>query len=544
MAEPVKVEESGTEQQGRERPPGGSPRGRLLFAAAMLLATALFFALSLAQSLTYPWNSDTASVALQGWDLVHGHLLLHGWWSSDVNFYTFDAPIYGLCALVLGLSGTAMHVAGAFIYTLVFLAGCWLAKGDSRGAAYWLRVALLALFLGVVLFNGGLLKTLMVVPDHNGTVVFVFVAYALYSRYADRRWTPWVLCALLTLGQLGDVSIRYVVVPTILFVWAVDLLRTRRLRAPETWLVLATIVSVLLSSMLRAVMTRMGAYYLTPAHTSIAPFSQWGWHFTGTWLSLYGLYGGVIHGFPGTTAYRAEITVAGIFALLCGLLSLLRVLIRWTKTDAADRLLVVTILVYLAAYEFSTVGKPGGGGGYEFVGVIAMFAVLSARTISELRPLSRPVPRAAVTGVAAIGAVASLLSGTALFQPTVSNPVLPLAAWLEAHNLTYGLAGYWNASPITVESGGKVAVRPVSLGNDGFVAEAWGADKHWYDASTHDARFVIAEQAAVGAMTQAQVVDALGEPAKIYQVDGFSILVYSYNLLTKGDIPAAVPSGN
>ena len=541
MAEPAKVEEPETEQRAAQRPPRDPARAGLLFAAAMLLVTVLFFALSLAQSLTYPWNSDTASVALQGWDTVHGHLMLHGWWASDVNFYTFDAPIYGLCALVLGLSGTAMHVAGAFIYTLVFLSGCRLAKGDSRGAAYWLRVALVALFMAVVLVNGGLLKTVMVVPDHNGTVVFVFVAYVLYSRFAARRWTPWALLVLLTLGQLGDVSIRYVVVPAIVFVWAVDLPRTRRLRTPETWLVLATVASALLSYVLRAVMKSMGAYYLTPAHTSIAPFSQWGWHFTGTWLSLYGLFGGLIHGFPGATAYRAEITFAGIFALLCGLLSLLRVLIRWTRADVADRLLVVTILVYLAAYEFSTVGKPGGGGGYEFVGVIAMFAVLSARTIGDLRPLGRPAPRAAVTGVAALGAVASLLSGTALFQPTVSNPVQPLAAWLKAHNLTYGLAGYWNASPITVYSGGDVAVRPIFLRSGGFVAEPWGADRYWYDAATYDARFVVTEQAPVGAMTQAEAISSFGRPARIYQVDGYSILVYSYNLLTKGYIPSVPP---
>jgi hypothetical protein len=541
MAEPAKVEEPEIEQPDQEPPARASARSRLLPVAAMLLVTAAFFALSLAQSLTYPWNSDTASVALQGWYMVHGHLLLHGWWSSDVNFYTFDAPIYGLWALVLGLGSTAMHVAGAFIYTLAFLVGCWLAKGRSQGAAFGPRVALVALFMGMVLFNGGLLKTVMVVPDHNGTVVLILAAYVLYSRYAERRWSPWALLVLLTLGQLGDVSIRYVVVPAIVFVWFVDLPRTRRLRTPETWLVLATVASAALSYELRAVMKRMGAYYLTPAHTAIAPLSQWRWHLEGTWLSLYGLFGGLTKGFPGATAHRAEITLAGGFALLCGLLSLLRVLIRWTKADVADRLLVVTILVYLAAYEFSTVARPGSGGGYEFVGVIAMFAVLGARTISELRPLGRPAFRLAVTGVAAFGAVASLLSGTALFQPTVSNPVQPLAAWLEAHNLTYGLAAYWNASPITVYSGGRVAVRPIYRLPTGFVAEEWGADEQWYEPTENDARFVIAEQAPGGGMTQAQVVSSFGKPAKVYQVDGFSILVYPFNLLTMGHIVPPPP---
>jgi hypothetical protein len=116
MAEPANVEEPEIEQRGGQPPPSRGParprslpaRSQVLPAAAMLLVAAAFFALGLAQSLTYPWNSDTASVALQGWYIAHGHLLLHGWWSSDVNFYTFDAPIYGLWALVLGLGGTAI----------------------------------------------------------------------------------------------------------------------------------------------------------------------------------------------------------------------------------------------------------------------------------------------------------------------------------------------------------------------------------------------------------------------------------------------------
>ena len=380
MAEPVQVEEPETRQQPLRPPrPWRADRERLPAAAAMLLVAALFFALSLAQSLTQPWNSDTASVALQGWDMAHGQLLLHGWWASDVNFYTFDAPIYGLCELVLGLGGTSLHVAGALIYTLVFLAACWLARGGSHGAVFWFRVALVALFMTAVLFEGGLLKTLVLVPDHNGTIVFALVAYVLYSRFAARRWTPWVLLVLLTLGQLGDVSIRYVVVPSMLLVWAVDHLRTWRLRTPETWLMLAAVVSVELSKLLRAVMVKMGAYYLTPAHAKIAPRSQWGWHFTGTWQSLVSLFGVEVNGFPGGTAGRAALTFVGGLALVCGVLSLLRVLIRWARVDVADRLLAVTCVVYVAAYEFSTVGQPGNGGGYEFVGVVAMFAVLRDR---------------------------------------------------------------------------------------------------------------------------------------------------------------------
>jgi hypothetical protein len=534
-------DESPQQEPPRDESAPPRARTRLLPVGAMVLVAVAFFALSLAQSVTEPWNSDTASVALQGWDMVHGHLLLHGWLSSDVNFYTFDAPIYGLCALVLGLSGTSLHVAGALIYTLVFLSACWLAKGRSHGAGFGLRVALVALFMTAVLFEGGLLATIMLVPDHNGTVVFILVAYVFYSRYPERRWTPWAMFALLTLGQLGDLSVRYVLVPALVFVWAADRLLTRRLRTGELWLVLAAVVSVPVSYELRAVMRDMGAYYLTKPGTNIAPVAQWGWHFSGLWRSLASLFGVQLAGFPGNTAARAAITFAGGFALVCGLLSLLRVLIRWTRVDVEDRLLAVTILVYLAAYQFSTVAAPGAGGGYEFVGVVAMFAVLSARAASSLRPLRLPSFQRAGTAVAALAAIGCLLSGTALFQATRHDPVQPVAAWLEEHHLTYGLAGYWNASPVTVYTGGSVEVRPIQLRTDDFIPRLWGADKQWYEASARDARFVITEQDPRGEMTAAQAERLFGAPAAVYRVNGFSILVYSYNLLTKGSIPPLAP---
>jgi hypothetical protein len=527
--------------QEEDSPPRRPLSARLGPVGLMVLVTAVFFSLSLAQSLRQVWNADTANITLQGWDMAHGHLLLHGWWSTDVNFYTLDLPVYALSVLAFGLTSTAPHVAGAILYTLTFLVAAWLAKGRSQGAASWLRVALVAMFMTTALFVGSGVVTIMMVPDHSGTICFFLVAYVLYDRFADRRWGPWAMLAVLTLGQIGDVSTRYVLVPSLLVVWAVEHLRTRRLRTPETRLALAAIASVPLSYGLRALMIHLGSYYLSKAHTGIAPLSTWHWHFTGTWESLLTLFSVDFAHFPGPTATRAAATFIGGFALLCGVLSLLRTLIRWTHVDAADRMLTVAIIIYLAAYEFSTVAAPGGGGGYEFVGLIAMSAVLSARAIASLRPLQLPAFRAVGTAVAAIGAFALLVSGTALFQSTVRSPLQPLGAWLQDHNLTYGLAGYWNSSPVTVYTGGRVSVRPIIPEPGGFLPRTWNARAQWFDASKHDARFVIAGQEQGSVLTEAQVENSFGKPAAVYPVDGLLIMVYNYNLLTKGATPSLPP---
>jgi hypothetical protein len=508
---------------------------------------ALFFALCLAQSLTQSWNADTASTSLQGWDLMHGHLLLHGWWSGDVNFYTLDTPLYGLCLVVLGFGSTALHVGGALLYTLVFLAGAWLAKGREHGARAWLRVALTALLLAAPLFHGALLLTLVLVPDHCGTVIFALLSFTLVSRFVGRRWAPWALLAVLSLGQLGDATVRYVTVPALLAVWLLDTLLERRLRSPRHWLALATVASVPLSMGVRGVMKHYGAYYLTQAHNQLAPSAEWVSHLKGTWLSLLGLFGVQSH-FPGVGAVSIATSFIGALALLCGAGSMLYVVVRWTKVDVADRLLAVAVVVYLGAYSFSTVGQSGGGGGYEFVGTLVLLAVLGARTLARLRVPGlrldeRGRTRAVLAGTAAaaLAAVACLAAGTGLFRASQPSPNQPLAAWLEQHHLTYGISDYWNSGPITIYSGGKVQVRQIILLPGGFVPYTWYAQRQWYDPAHNDANFVITEDTPGSQLTTAAAESSFGKPSAVYPVDGYSILVYPYNLLTRGVAPVLPP---
>jgi hypothetical protein len=55
----------------------------------------------------------------------------------------------------------------------------------------------------------------------------------------------------------------------------------------------------------------------------------------------------------------------------------------------------------------------------------------------------------------------------------VTPPAVPLAAWLKAHALRYGIAGYWDASAVTLQSGNQVQVRAVASTN-GQVAQGPG----------------------------------------------------------------------
>jgi hypothetical protein len=53
--------------------------------AAACVGGVLLYAFFLRISLSSPMDSDGANNALQAWDMLHGHLLLHGWLIGDAS---------------------------------------------------------------------------------------------------------------------------------------------------------------------------------------------------------------------------------------------------------------------------------------------------------------------------------------------------------------------------------------------------------------------------------------------------------------------------
>ena len=81
-------------------------------------AVALFFAV-LRLAGTQPVMGDSANNALQAWQMLHGNPLLHGWWLTDVSFYTTELPQYMLIEAIRGLGPGVVNLAAAMTYTLL-----------------------------------------------------------------------------------------------------------------------------------------------------------------------------------------------------------------------------------------------------------------------------------------------------------------------------------------------------------------------------------------------------------------------------------------
>ena len=79
-------------------------------------------------------NSDGAGMVLQASDVLHGNVLLHGWWATDVSFYTTELPEYLAVTAFAGLRPEVVHICSALTYTLLVLLAAFVARGRARGA--------------------------------------------------------------------------------------------------------------------------------------------------------------------------------------------------------------------------------------------------------------------------------------------------------------------------------------------------------------------------------------------------------------------------
>src|ERR1035437_5137738 len=305
-------------------------------------------------------NSDGASNALQAWDMLHGNLLLHGWKLSDVSFYTTELPQYMLLESVLGVSARVVHVAGAMTYTLVVVLAALLAKGSATGRAGLIRAGITA---GIMLApepdNG--VYTLILSPNHVGTVVPVLVAWLILDRARPRWYVPVIIGALLAWALVADVLVLYIAVAPLALVCAIrvyqEAVRQRRPWASQWYpisLGAAALASVGAAHLLGVVLRAAGGYQVRPVNGSFATPAALMSH---TWLvleSVLELFGGGFFGQP----FQSGATAEAAFHLAGVALAAWAVWIGtrrfWRDRDLVPAVLVAALLINLAAYLLST----------------------------------------------------------------------------------------------------------------------------------------------------------------------------------------------
>jgi hypothetical protein len=505
---------------GRENSVKDSRARRWLIAAAWVVGSIALTSVYLRISLASRVGSDGANNVLQAWDLLHGHLMLPGWQIGDANYYFLELPLLAVADAFFGVGNLAAHVASALTYMLVTVVALAAAGTGSRGPARAVRYAVVLAVLAAPLLSGLALLALEE-PDHIGTSVFIIGAFLLIDRLPAHRFSAPLLLVILVAGQFGDLITRYVAVPAIVLVCGYRALAARKLRSPDTVLAATAVVSVPLSSLMTAVWVHFGGFTTATTRGGLDNPDQWPHNAVTTWDSLRVMFGAL--GMPGVTPGSGR-AAFGLVCLLAALFGVAWVAWRWNRASTAEQLLAAAIVVNVAVFFFSSfawTAKP-----HEIAVVLPCGAVLAARALVPARDFRAPLAAVAVAATALLVALPLAYAAT---RPVFTPEQAPLVAWLEAHQLTHGLATYQDGAASTVLSGNRIQLRVIHRGAVSLGDSHYEVNSQWYDQSRNYANFVVAnpEQKLPAAMVERY----FGKPAAIYQVQGWTVLVYRMNLL-------------
>jgi hypothetical protein len=491
---------------------------------------ALFLRIS--QSGARSVSSDPANSALQAWDMLHGHLLLHGWFVGYATFYTFELPLIAFVEIFFGLSFLSVQIAVALVYLIVTACAVAIAVTGSRGASRAVRAGVVAAVLAAPALIISDMWIPLGFPDHTGTTVFLLASCLLIDRAPGRRFTAPLLCAILSAGQISDVTVRYVAVPAILLVCGYQVLAARTIKTGDAVNLVAAAVSVPLSVAVRTLMRHLGAYLTVAPKTRIAAVGRWPHNAAVTWYALRMLFG--IKAGPGASPAGVA-AVFGFACLLVAVAGMVWVLWRWQTARRADQVLLVAIALNIGAYTISTL--PNQWVPNDIVAVLPAGAILGARALVPAR-ITRRLTALAAVGVAFAAALVPL--SLAATRSAATAPVAPLTAWLQAHGLRYGLGGYWDGSAVTLQSGGRVQVRTVHVKGPEITPWAWETYTGWYDPSRHYANFVIIDLVNHDLGPQAEPL--FGKPASTHRLGDWKILIYDENVLREVKPPQLGPT--
>ncbi len=203
--------------------------------------------------------------------------------------------------------------------------------------------------------------------------------------------------------------------------------------------------------------------------------------------------------------------------------------------------IVVNVAAYLLAFRLSNIYAA-----HDMAPVLALGAALAGRQLGG--PLARAcglgsgradrtgATRGPLARVAVLPALVALLAcygamlGFAAAQRQTPPANAALTVWLRQHGLSSGLAGYWEAATVTLESGGAITMGSIApLRGDRLAPRHWLQDMRLYDPAHHYANFVVL--APDSPFTGQDALRTFGQPADVYRFKTYTIMVWRKNLL-------------
>ena len=528
-------------------------------AVAVIAGIALLLYCAQRQARQMGVQSDGAAMELQAWSMLHGNLLLHGWYLSDVSFYTTELPEYALVELVRGLNPDVVRLCAALTYTLLVVLAAAVAYGarpaDKRTAVVRAGITV-AVLLGP---TAAATTTLLNDPDHTGTAVPILLALLVLDRAPRRWWVPPLLAAVLGWALVGDSLVLLIGVAPLVVVGGArsfSLVALRRAPLSAAWyelsLAAAGVAAAIGGSALSRLIRASGGFVVSPSKTQyVVPSGAIPANASATLADFLKLFSADFFSAPLNHWLLVDAVHLVFAALVAGALALAlrgfrRDLLRAPQPgpypgggDLVAQLLAVAIVINLVAYGLLYPGSIATV--REIAPVFGLGGALAGRMLGGPLLRRRLEPLLALGAVAAIAALALSLVTVVPGQPAAAS----LARFLAAHDLRNGVAGYWNADSTTMVSGDRVVMRAVRFRpGHGLELYLWEIDGRLLNRAANDASFLVATASgprSPATVTAAEAVAQFGRPYRQYRYQGYLVMVWRKNLL--GELGTYFPGG-
>lgn len=491
-----------------------------------------------------PGNSDGASVVLEGKALFAGNVALDHWTLSLDSFWLIDALFYGAATTIAGLRPDLLHLIPAVLAAAVIVVGAHLAvRGRSGWAAAAGAVTVFALLgLPTLAFT----RFFVMGPLHVGTTLWCLLAF-LFLGSGRFRAGFCLAVALLAAGLLSDLQTFAIGVVPVALAGVTTMARRREWRAGAPALAAAA-GSVVLAEAARRVTLVLGTF-TAHANSQVATVHQMVWN-----LSHLPSYGAGLLG-VGTSPYpqphqSLPVGIAHVIAMCLLLLAVLATAVAvvagavrgsgrprahgkedTTRLEASfyDDVLLFGFLGGLAVFvalSFVT----GSSFGRYLTSAIVCGAVLAGRTVSRLCeefPSTLPVAGILLAVILAGNAATYVTTATATPPP---QGALSLVRYLERHHLDHGLGDYWSAAITTLESDGRIVIRPVITlhGTLDLVRYLHESTSTWY---RRPFSFLVYNASSPwGGVGAKSAVHSFGAPAHVATVGAFRVLTWAHPL--------------
>ncbi len=363
--------------------------------------------------------------------------------------------------------------------------------------------------LGFVCFMGmiGALIRLMNGQKRN-KYLFIFMAYTIWS------------------GANGMVTITLAVLPVLVAVIYTEVTGKLSRRFMAETLLMITVGTLIGFGMYKYSMRGIiETGYLENASTyDFLPVNEWIENIRelpNAWFNMFVIFNP--EGKRIASALGVE-TVVSIFVSLIAAVSPIIYIIRFRKLDNNEKMIFFGCIMIWVPCIAQFVFLRGPVPRLLFSGICANFILLALFTISIKRKLRTVEQKTICLLVAVLTTVFSIqFSVKADWQKDIE-----VIDELRHHNLTYGVATFWNANINTANSGGDVKVRPVLLSH-GMVCPFYYQSQHsWYNlpSDVTDWFLLLTEdeyQSVITGMSRT-LIDSCKE---VLDIQNYHVLVFS-----------------